>query len=209
MHMSTITLAFFGENGINLVSHPLYSTDLTPEVFYNAVRSMAFRWKKCVAATGDYFEGCNLSMFLKQKYPQMMTKMMHKMFVPILIVISCLALKSVSFILTSCCVHTLHFASERQNIKACNCSKCTKFPSFPIVDHALKKRDFCRRPSYVVLKDNQQRDQCTREKHLQSKSKGTVLSNYAHFTRDVLKALTPNLNQIRVCYPEIRVNWQK
>ena len=60
MHMSTITLAFFGENGINLVPHPLYSTDLTLKVFYNAVRSMAFRWKKYMAATDDYFEGCNL-----------------------------------------------------------------------------------------------------------------------------------------------------
>ena len=60
--MSTIILAFFGENGINLVPHPLYSTDLAPEVFYNAIRSMAFRWKNCVAATDDYFEGCNLSI---------------------------------------------------------------------------------------------------------------------------------------------------
>ncbi len=33
MHMSTITLVFFSKNGINLVPHPLYSTDLTPEVF--------------------------------------------------------------------------------------------------------------------------------------------------------------------------------
>ncbi len=78
----------------------------------------------------------------------MVTKMVHKIFIPMLIVISYLALKFVSFILTSCCVHTLHFTSERQNIKACNCSKCPKFPSFPIVDHTHKRRNFCRRPSY-------------------------------------------------------------
>ncbi len=62
MYISTIILAFVGENGINLVPHPLYSADLAPEVFYNAVRSIAFRWKNCVAATDDYFEGCNLSI---------------------------------------------------------------------------------------------------------------------------------------------------
>lgn len=28
-----------------------------PEMFYNAIRGMAFRWKKCKAAQGDYFEG--------------------------------------------------------------------------------------------------------------------------------------------------------
>ncbi len=33
-----------------------------PEVFYNAIRSMAFRWKKCVAARGEYFEGCNIAI---------------------------------------------------------------------------------------------------------------------------------------------------
>ncbi len=87
-------------------------------------------------------------IFLKQKCPQMVTKMVHKIFIPMLIVISYLALKFVSFILTSCCVHTLHFTSERQNIKAYNCSKCTKFPSFLIVDHMHKRRNFCRRPSY-------------------------------------------------------------
>ncbi len=33
-----------------------------PEIFYNAIRSMAFQWKKCVKAQGQYFEGCNLSI---------------------------------------------------------------------------------------------------------------------------------------------------
>ena len=93
---------------------------------------------------------CLFLMFLKQKCPHMITKTMHEMFVPTLIVINCLALKFVSFILTSYCVHTLHFTSERQNTKACNCSKYTKFPSFLIVEHALKKRNFCRRPSYMT-----------------------------------------------------------
>ncbi len=33
-----------------------------PEVFFNAIRSMAIRWKKCVAANGDYFEGRNIQV---------------------------------------------------------------------------------------------------------------------------------------------------
>lgn len=98
-HTSNITIALFGESGINLVPHPPYSPDLAPcdftifpylkkqlrgikfanipevqdrvwlvmrktppEIFYNAIRSMAFRWKKCVKAEGQYFEGCNLSI---------------------------------------------------------------------------------------------------------------------------------------------------
>ncbi len=98
-HTLTITFAFFGENGINLVPHPPYSPDLAPcdfavfpylkkqlrgikfvnieevqncvrmilwnmepEVFFDTVRSMAVRWKKCVKARGDYCEGCNLSI---------------------------------------------------------------------------------------------------------------------------------------------------
>ncbi len=32
-----------------------------PEIFYNAIRNMAIRWKKCVAANGDYFEGQNVA----------------------------------------------------------------------------------------------------------------------------------------------------
>ncbi len=31
-----------------------------PEVFYNAIQSMAFQWKKCMVVQGDYFEGQNL-----------------------------------------------------------------------------------------------------------------------------------------------------
>ena len=33
-----------------------------PEVFYNAIRGMALRWKKCVAADGNYFEGQNIQI---------------------------------------------------------------------------------------------------------------------------------------------------
>ena len=98
-HTLNITIAFFGENGINLVPHPPYSPDLAlcdfaifpylkkqlrgtkfatieevqnrmrlilrntePEVFFDALRNMAVRWKKCAKAAGDYFEGCNLSI---------------------------------------------------------------------------------------------------------------------------------------------------
>ncbi len=32
------------------------------EVFYNALRNMAIRWKKCVAVQGEYFEGCDISI---------------------------------------------------------------------------------------------------------------------------------------------------
>ncbi len=32
------------------------------EVFYNALRNMAIRWKKCVAMQGDYFKGCDISI---------------------------------------------------------------------------------------------------------------------------------------------------
>ncbi len=33
-----------------------------PEVFYNAIRSMAIRWKKCVQANGEYFKGRNIQI---------------------------------------------------------------------------------------------------------------------------------------------------
>ncbi len=94
-HVAAKTLAFLGENNIQMVPHPQYSPDLapcdffvfpylkkelrgrrfpnlkaaqdevrrivtkqmTPEMFGYAIRMMAYRWKKCVAAEGQYFEG--------------------------------------------------------------------------------------------------------------------------------------------------------